>query len=60
MAAGVSLPKAYLKTEFRSLLVLLGPVMVAMWMITGLCVWYFVPRLSFVSIPFPYLKIEYV
>ncbi|KAL7331196.1 hypothetical protein PS15p_203420 [Mucor circinelloides] len=49
MAAGVSLPKAYLKTEFRSLLVLLGPVMVAMWMITGLCVWYFVPRLSFLE-----------
>ncbi|KAI8647216.1 Cation/H+ exchanger [Parasitella parasitica] len=49
MAAGVSLPKAYLKTELRSLLVLLGPVMVFMWMISGLCVFYFVPRLSFLE-----------
>ncbi|KAK4520034.1 uncharacterized protein ATC70_008162 [Mucor velutinosus] len=49
MAAGVSLPKAYLKTEFRSLLVLLGPVMMFMWMTTGLCVWYFIPNLSFLE-----------
>jgi NhaP-type Na+/H+ or K+/H+ antiporter len=49
MAAGVSLPKAYLKTECRSLLILLGPVMIFMWMISGLCVWYFLPKLSFVG-----------
>lgn len=50
MAAGVSLPKAYLKTECRSLLMLLGPVMISMWMASGLCVWYFFPKLSFVSL----------
>jgi NhaP-type Na+/H+ or K+/H+ antiporter len=49
MAAGVSLPKAYLKKEFKSLLVLLGPVMVFMWVVSGLCVWYFIPGLTFVS-----------
>lgn len=49
MAAGVSLPKAYLKTECRSLLMLLGPVMISMWMASGLCVWYFFPKLSFLE-----------
>ncbi|RCH92529.1 hypothetical protein CU098_009453, partial [Rhizopus stolonifer] len=49
MAAGISLPKAYLKKEGRSLLALLGPVMISMWIISGVCVWYFVPRLSFLE-----------
>lgn len=49
MAAGVSLPKAYLKKEFKSLLILLGPVMVFMWVVSGLSVWYFIPGLTFVS-----------
>lgn len=50
MAAGVSLPKAYLRKEFKSLLILLGPVMLFMWIVSGLCVWYFIPKLNFVSI----------
>jgi NhaP-type Na+/H+ or K+/H+ antiporter len=48
MATGVALPKAYLRTELKSLLVLLGPVMIYMWMISGLGVWYFIPGLTFV------------
>ncbi|KAI9025363.1 Cation/H+ exchanger [Phycomyces nitens] len=49
MSAGVSLPKAYLRTELRSLLVLLLPVMMWMWLISGLCVWYIIPNLSFLE-----------
>ncbi|KAI8079240.1 Cation/H+ exchanger [Thamnidium elegans] len=49
MAAGVSLPKAYLSKELKSLLVLLGPVMIFMWIVSGLGVWYFIPRLSFLE-----------
>jgi len=49
MAAGVSLPKAYLRKELRSILVLLGPVMLFMWMISGLLVWALIPGLNFVS-----------
>ncbi|KAI7883816.1 Cation/H+ exchanger [Mucor mucedo] len=49
MAAGVSLPKAYLQKEYKSLLILLGPVMVFMWVVSGLCVWYFIPGLTFLE-----------
>ncbi|KAI9343710.1 Cation/H+ exchanger [Pilaira anomala] len=49
MAAGVTLPKAYLRKEFRSLLILLGPVMIFMWIVSGLCVWYFIPKLTFLE-----------
>lgn len=49
MAAGVSLPKAYLRKELRSILILLGPVMLFMWMVSGLLVWALIPGLSFVS-----------
>ncbi|KAL0075355.1 Cation/H+ exchanger [Phycomyces blakesleeanus] len=49
MAAGVSLPKAYLRTELRSLLVLLLPVMIWMWLVSGLCVWWIIPNLGFLE-----------
>lgn len=50
MAAGVALPKRYLYKELRSLLILLGPVMIWMWLISGLLVWAFIPGLSYVSL----------
>ncbi|CAO3641127.1 unnamed protein product [Cunninghamella blakesleeana] len=46
MAAGIMLPKAYLKNEFKSLMLLLGPSMLWMWVISGLCVKYVFPDLS--------------
>lgn len=49
MAAGVALPKAYLWREAKSLLILLGPVMIWMWLISGLLVWALIPGLNFVS-----------
>lgn len=45
--AGVQLPSRYLKTEWRSLAILLGPGMTAMWMVSSLLIWAMVPNLSF-------------
>ncbi|KAL1934724.1 hypothetical protein VTP01DRAFT_6906 [Rhizomucor pusillus] len=49
MAAGVALPKAYLRKEMKSLLILLGPTMIWMWIISGLCVYLLFPGLSFLQ-----------
>ncbi|CAO3637853.1 unnamed protein product [Mucor fragilis] len=49
MAAGVALPKAYLRKELRSILILLGPVMLFMWIISGLLVWALIPGLNFLE-----------
>ena len=45
--AGVQLPSKYLRTEWRSLSLLLGPGMTIMWLIASLLVWAMVPRLPF-------------
>ena len=45
--AGVQLPHRYLRTEWRSLALLLGPGMCGMWMCASLLVWAMVPHLSF-------------
>ncbi|KAF2432162.1 hypothetical protein EJ08DRAFT_648259 [Tothia fuscella] len=45
--AGVQLPSKYLAKEWRSLSLLLGPGMVAMWLCTSLIIWAMVPNLSF-------------
>ncbi|KAL9059692.1 MAG: hypothetical protein Q9162_000993 [Coniocarpon cinnabarinum] len=45
--AGIQLPSRYLKTEWKSLSLLLGPGMCAMWMCTSLLVWAMVPNFSF-------------
>jgi sodium/hydrogen antiporter len=45
--AGVQLPSRYLQKEWKPLGVLLGPIMAAMWLTTGLLVWALVPRLPF-------------
>ncbi|KAF1353362.1 Sodium/hydrogen exchanger family-domain-containing protein [Delphinella strobiligena] len=41
--AGVQLPSKYLKTEWKSLSLLLGPGMCSMWISTSLLVWALVP-----------------
>lgn len=46
--AGVQLPSKYLQTEWKSLSLLLGPGMCAMWLCTSLLVWAMVPNISFV------------
>ncbi|KAF1961053.1 hypothetical protein CC80DRAFT_436568 [Byssothecium circinans] len=47
--AGVQLPSKYLKTEWRSLALLLGPGMTIMWLVTSLLVFAFVPHISFLQ-----------
>lgn len=46
--AGVQLPSKYLKYEWKSLSLLLGPGMCFMWMATSLLVWALVPDIKFV------------
>ncbi|KAJ5986721.1 hypothetical protein N7451_011086 [Penicillium sp. IBT 35674x] len=45
--AGVQLPSKYLKKEWRSVLLLVGPGMTAMWIATSLLVWVFAGTPSF-------------
>lgn len=45
--AGVQLPSRYLKTQWKPLALLLGPIMTAMWLATSLLVWGLVPNLPF-------------
>ncbi|KAL1929677.1 hypothetical protein VTP01DRAFT_1815 [Rhizomucor pusillus] len=49
MAAGVALPKAYLRKEFWSLFMLLIPGMIYMWIVSGLLVWAMIPGLNFLE-----------
>lgn len=44
--AGVQLPSRYLRTEWKSLALLLGPGMCAMWISTSLLVWAMVPNIT--------------
>lgn len=44
--AGVQLPSKYLKTEWKSLSLLLGPGMCSMWISTSLLVWALVPDIG--------------
>lgn len=44
---GISLPKAYFKHAWKSVAVLLGPVMISMWLISGVIVFGLVPSLTF-------------
>ncbi|MCJ1430621.1 hypothetical protein MMC29_008539, partial [Sticta canariensis] len=45
--AGVQLPSKYLVREWKSLALLLGPGMTAMWVSSSLLIWALVPNLSF-------------
>ncbi|KAI3093356.1 hypothetical protein CBS147333_10101 [Penicillium roqueforti] len=45
--AGVQLPSKYLKKEWKSVLLLVGPGMTAMWIITSLLIWAFARTPSF-------------
>jgi NhaP-type Na+/H+ or K+/H+ antiporter len=45
--AGVQLPKRYLQIEWKSLSLLLGPGMAAMWLCSSLVVWAMIPNFQF-------------
>ncbi|KAF2267454.1 Na/H antiporter [Lojkania enalia] len=44
--AGIQLPSKFLTREWRSLLLLLGPGMITMWICTSLLVWTLIPSLN--------------
>ncbi|SMQ47763.1 unnamed protein product [Zymoseptoria tritici ST99CH_3D7] len=46
--AGVQLPSRYLRTEWKSLSILLGPGMCVMWLCTSFLVWAMVPNIDLV------------
>ncbi|EGY23408.1 Na+/H+ antiporter [Verticillium dahliae VdLs.17] len=46
--AGVSLPSRFLRTEWRSLGLLLGPGLVAMWLCSALVIWLLIAGLPFI------------
>lgn len=46
---GIALPKAYLKREWLSLTVLLGPVMTIAWFVSSLLIWGLIPGLTFLE-----------
>ncbi|KAH9909213.1 Na/H antiporter [Xylariomycetidae sp. FL2044] len=45
LVLGVQLPSRYLRRELRSVLLLVGPVLAAMWLTTSLLIWALVPAL---------------
>ncbi len=47
--AGVQLPSKYLHREWKSLALLLGPAMTAMWLSSSLIVWAMVPKIGFLA-----------
>ncbi|KAF9318965.1 hypothetical protein BG003_010172 [Podila horticola] len=49
MAAGVSLPRAYLVKERRSLFMMIVPLMVLMWATSALLIWGLIPDLDFIE-----------
>ena len=56
-AVGVELPKAYMYRHWRSLFVLLVPVMTFGWIVSSAFIYWLIPALNFVL---PFLSISYV
>ena len=48
-AIGVELPRAYVKRHWQSLLIILGPLMVVGWLVTGGLIYALIPGLSFLG-----------
>lgn len=46
---GISLPKAYLKRAWKSLLVLIGPVMTVAWLVSGAFIYALIPGISYLD-----------
>ncbi|KAI7894307.1 Sodium/hydrogen exchanger family-domain-containing protein [Mucor mucedo] len=47
MAVGIDLPKHYMKKEWLTMLMLLLPVMIFMWLVSGLFIWWLVPPIDY-------------
>ncbi|KAI7875204.1 Sodium/hydrogen exchanger, partial [Lichtheimia hyalospora FSU 10163] len=48
MAVGIELPKHYLKKQWATFMVLMFPVMIFMWLISGLFIWALIPPIDYV------------
>ncbi|KAI8062124.1 Cation/H+ exchanger, partial [Gongronella butleri] len=48
MAVGIELPKHYFKKEWLTMLMFLLPVMIFMWLISGMFIWALIPPISYV------------
>ncbi|KAG2226461.1 hypothetical protein INT45_014205 [Circinella minor] len=49
MAVGIDLPRHYLKKEWRTFLILMLPIMIFMWLISGLFIWALIPTLDYLN-----------
>ncbi|KAL1923417.1 uncharacterized protein VTP21DRAFT_8397 [Calcarisporiella thermophila] len=49
MAAAVALPKHYVWKEWKSLLMFLIPILVYMWIVSGLFIWLLIPNLDLIE-----------
>ncbi|ORZ01936.1 Cation/H+ exchanger, partial [Lobosporangium transversale] len=49
MAAGVSLPRSYMLKEKRSLVMMIVPLMILMWLTSATLMWLLIPDLSFIE-----------
>ncbi|CDS03570.1 hypothetical protein LRAMOSA00972 [Lichtheimia ramosa] len=49
MAVGIELPKHYMKKDWLTMFMLLMPVMIFMWLVSGLIVWMFVPPITYLE-----------
>ncbi|ORX53493.1 hypothetical protein DM01DRAFT_1336032 [Hesseltinella vesiculosa] len=47
MAVGIELPKHYLKKEWRTMFYFLIPVMLFMWLVSGLFIWALIPPIDY-------------
>ncbi|KAI9243462.1 Cation/H+ exchanger, partial [Sporodiniella umbellata] len=48
MAVGIELPKHYLKKEWLTMIMLLFPIMLFMWLVSGLFIWWFIPPVDYI------------
>ncbi|KAI9316984.1 Sodium/hydrogen exchanger family-domain-containing protein [Dichotomocladium elegans] len=49
MAVGIDLPKHYLKREWITFSFLMLPVMIFMWLVSGLFIWAFIPPIDYLN-----------
>ncbi|KAG0767784.1 hypothetical protein G6F62_000682 [Rhizopus arrhizus] len=47
MTVGIELPKHYMKKEWLTMFILLVPIMVFMWLVSGLFIWWLIPPLDY-------------
>ncbi|KAG1220991.1 hypothetical protein G6F35_006308 [Rhizopus arrhizus] len=47
MAVGIELPKHYMKKEWLTMFMLLVPIMIFMWLVSGLFIWWLVPPINY-------------